>query len=229
MQIYMVVAAAICMGLQRVVPLPRVWLFLEAFYMLFAAAGLVWALEFLLGRLPDFRFKFALIPALTILLVVGALFSALGGRRASIARQNDSPEEFAAAYIAENIQPEETIVAVPPVDIQTAYYLLAQGIPFDRFYQRDHPAEIKTALVLVRTNAKESTVRDVLAYYGLEADFIIGRAELVYEYGQLQIYSVTAKRRSGRPMCPPSIRAGAQVCPYGNDNLAAFTKSANRP
>ena len=38
MQVFLVLAIATLMLLQRVVPLPRVWLFLEAFYMLFAAA-----------------------------------------------------------------------------------------------------------------------------------------------------------------------------------------------
>jgi hypothetical protein len=191
----MVIAAALCMALQRVVPLPRVWLFIEAFYMLFAAAGLVWALEFLLGYLPTFRFKSALTPTLTVLLALGTLINTLGGWRTSIVQENDSPEEFAAAYILENIQPDDTIIALPPVDIQTAYYLLIQGIPFDRFFQRDHPSEIKKALVLVRTNAKDDTLKSVLNYYELAPNFLLGRATLVYEYGPLQIYSVPARRK----------------------------------
>ncbi len=195
LQVYMVIAAALCMALQRVVPLPRVWLFLEAFYMLFAAAGLVWALEFILGYLPNFRFKSALTPTLTILLVLAALVNTLGGWRTAIVQENDSPEQFAAAYILENIQPDETLIATPPVDIQTAYYLLVQGIPFDRFYQPDHPVEIKKALVLVRTNAKDDTLKSVLDYYELAPNFALGRATLVYEYGPLQIYSVPARRK----------------------------------
>jgi hypothetical protein len=195
LQIYLIVAAAVCMALQRVVPLPRVWLFLEAFYMLFVAAGMVWVLEWLLGFLSTFRFKSALIPTLTILLPLGALLSTLSGWRTAIVQENDSPEEFAAAYILENIQPDDTIIALPPVDIQTAYYLLVQGIPFDRFFQRDHPSEIKKALVLVRTNAKDDTLKSVLNYYELAPNFLLGRATLVYEYGPLQIYSVPARRK----------------------------------
>lgn len=195
LQVYLVIAAAICMAIQRVVPLPRVWLFLEAFYMLFAAAGLVWALEWLLAYLPSFHFKPALLPMLTILLVLGAFFSTLGGWRTAIVQENDSPEQFAAAYILENIQPDDTLIALPPVDIQTAYYLLVQGIPFDRFFQRDHPTEIKKALVLVRTNAKDATLKSVLEYYELTSNFALGRATLVYEYGPLQIYSVPARRK----------------------------------
>lgn len=195
LQIYLVVAAAICMALQRVVPLPRVWLFLEAFYVIFAATGLVWALEFLLGYLPSLRFKTALIPALTAFLTIATLVNTLGSWRTAIVQQNDSPEEFVAEFIIANIQPEDTIVALPPVDIQTAYYLLIQGLPFDRFYQRDHPVEIKNALVLVRTNAKDDTLKSVLDHYELTPNFLLGRAKLVYEYGPLQVYSVPARRK----------------------------------
>ncbi len=191
--IFLVLAIAILMLIQRVVPLPRVWLFLEAFYLLFSAAGLTWLADLILRNLLSPPLKDGLL-SVSILLIPLIYFAiSIQGTHFSIVRQNDSPEEFAAGNILENIQPEDTLIAVPPTDIQTAYYLVIKGIPFDRFYQPDHPAQMQNALVLVRTNSKQGTPKSVLQYFDLTQHFILARAELVYEYGPLQVYSIPAR------------------------------------
>lgn len=190
----MTLAIAVSMLVQRVVPLPRVWLFLEAFYMLFAAAGLTWLIELVLNRFP-MRFNSAVIPSAIILVTAGILVSTVTSARTATVQKRDSPEEMAAAYILAHIQPEDTLVAVSPVDIQTAYYLVVNGLSYDRFYQPSRPAKIQNALVLARTNSSDSTYRSVLKYYDLSSSFILRRAKLVYEYGPLQIYSIPAKAK----------------------------------
>jgi hypothetical protein len=195
MQVFLVIAIAFFMILQRVVPLPRVWLFLEAFYMLFAAAGLVWLADMMLKKIAAARLRDSILAATILLIVAGYLVNTIYGLRAATVQGNDLPEEFAAAYIQAHIQPEDTLIALPPVDIQTAYYLTINGIPFDRFYQPDHPTEIQNALVVLRTNSKNNTPQKVLDVYGLTPGFDLSAAELVYEYGPLQIYSIPAKRR----------------------------------
>lgn len=195
MQVFLVLAIFSLMLIQRVVPLPRVWLFLDAFYMLFAAAGLTWLGDLILQKFFTPRLKDNLVSIVILLVPIIYLISSIQGIRTAIVQGNDSPEEFAAAYIQEHIQPEDTIVALPPVDIQIAYYLVIHGVPFERFYQPDHPAEIKKALVLVRTNSKDNTPRLVLNYYEMVRSFAIGQAKLVYEYGTLQVYSIPARRK----------------------------------
>src|SRR6266498_1428790 len=48
--VFLALGAAIIVVLQRVTPLPRIWLYLEVFYLMFAGAGLVWLAELLLSR-----------------------------------------------------------------------------------------------------------------------------------------------------------------------------------
>jgi hypothetical protein len=193
MQVFLVIAIAFFMVAQRVVPLPRVWLFLEAFYMIFAAAGLVWLVDMILQKVATARLRESILSTAILMIVAGHLASTLQGLRVAIVQENDLPEEFVAAYILEHIQPEDTIIALAPVDIQTAYYLAIGGVSFDRFYQKDRPAEFQNALILVRTNSKENTPRSVLMYYELTHVFILSRAKMVYEYGPLQVYSVPAR------------------------------------
>ena len=193
MQVFLALAIAVLMLLQRVVPLPRVWLFLEAFYMLFAAAGLIWLADVMLKKIAAARLRDGILATTILLIVAGYLVNTIYGLRAATVQGNDLPEEFAAAYIQDHIQPEDTLIALPPVDIQTAYYLTINGIPFDRFYQPDHPTEIQNALVVLRTNSKNNTPQKVLDVYGLTPGFNLSAAEMVYEYGPLQIYSIPAR------------------------------------
>ena len=103
------------------------------------------------------------------------------------------PEAYAAEYLAGHLHPEDTIVATGPVDIQTAYYLSLHGIPFDRFYKRDHPVEIQNALVMLRENSKYKTPESVVKFFKLDRRLDLSAAELVFEYASVQIYSIPAK------------------------------------
>jgi hypothetical protein len=195
LQIFLILAISILMLVQRVVPLPRVWLFLEAFYLLFAAAGLTWLADLILRSLLSPRLKDGILSAAILLVPVAYFAVSIQGTHFAVVQENDSPEEFAAAYIIEHIQSEDTLIAVPPTDIQTAYYLTINGVLFDRFHQPDHPMPIQNALVLVRTNSKYDTPKSILQYFDLTRDFILVRASLVYEYGPLQVYSIPARQR----------------------------------
>jgi hypothetical protein len=103
------------------------------------------------------------------------------------------PEAYAAEYIADHLKPEDTIVATGPVDIQAAYYLSLHGIPFDRFYKRDHPVKVQNALVLLRENSKYKTPESVVDFFKLDRALDLSAAELVFEYASVQIYSIPAK------------------------------------
>lgn len=192
LQVFLILAIAILMIAQRVVPLPRVWLFLEAHYLLFSAAGLIWLAGKAGAFLPS-RLKDHILTAVILLGPILYFAYFMQSSHYAMVRANDAPEEFAARYVLQTIQPEDTLIAVPPTDIQTAYYLAIQGIPFERFYQPDHPVAIQNALVLVRTNSKYDSLKSVLQYFELTRNFALARAKLVYEYGPLQIYSVPAR------------------------------------
>jgi 4-amino-4-deoxy-L-arabinose transferase-like glycosyltransferase len=195
MQVFLAVAVAVLVVLQRVTPLPRIWLYLEAFYLMSAMAGLVWLAELLVSRFtkPSFTEK---ILSLVILLVFISVFASI-----LIARQQNPvfldrdllPEAYAAEYLANHLKPEDTIVATGPVGIQTAYYLSLHNIPFERFYQRDHPVKIQNALVMTRKNSKYKMPENVVDFFKLDQVLNLNESKLVYEYANVQIYSIPAK------------------------------------
>ena len=194
LQVFLLIGAFLFMLLQRVVPLFRVWLYLDVFYMLFAATGLTWLVDLLLRLFPPPCRREGVLLSVILSIPLIYLMFLFQGANTSILQAEDFPEKHAAAYIQGHIQLKDTIIALPPVDIQTAYYLAINGIPFERFYQPDHPVEIQNALVLLRDNSKYNTPISVLKHLGLSRDFIISKAVLVYEYGHLKIYSIPARK-----------------------------------
>ena len=195
MQVFLVLGAAIIVLLQRVTPLPRIWLYLEVFYLMFAAAGLVWLVEFLLHRMTSPAQVQKILSGSLLLLFIGVFVNALIVRQQNPVYQDRDllPESYAADYLAAHLRPEDTIVATGPVDIQTAYYLSLHHIPFERFYQRDHPIKIQNALVMSRGNSKYKTPESVVHFFKLDEVLDLSRSELVYEYASVQIYSVPAR------------------------------------
>ena len=194
LQVFLVLAVVILLVLQRVTPTPRIWLYLEVFYLMFAAAGLVWLADLLLLRIAG-PLLAAMILSFGLPLAIGAdCVSILTREQQSIImNRGPLPEQYAANYIADHIKPQDTIVATGTVHIRTAYHLNINGIPFERFYQRGRSGEIQNALVVLRTNSKEDTPEKVLDFFNLTSALDLASAELVYEYGKLQVYSIPAR------------------------------------
>jgi hypothetical protein len=195
LQVFVALGAAIIVVLQRVTPLPRIWLYLEVFYLMFAAAGLVWLAEWLVGRFAAPSLTQKILSVAILLVFIGVCTNSLIARQQNPVFQDLDllPESYAADYLAGHLTPADTIVATGPVDIQTAYYLSLHDIPFERFYQRDHPVKIQNALVMVRQNSKYKTPESVVDFFKLDQVLDLPRAELVYEYASVQIYSIPSK------------------------------------
>ena len=194
LQVFLGLAVAILLLLQRVTPLPRNWLYLEAFYLLFAAAGLVWLADSLIRKIAGPPQTERILSFAILLAVIGACIGILISRRQSVVmNRGPLPEQYAANYIVDHLESEDTIIATGPVIIRTAYYSIINGIPFDRFYQRDHPVRIQNALVLLRKNSKYNTPQKVLDFFKLGSALDLSSAELVFAYGKLQIYSIPAR------------------------------------
>jgi hypothetical protein len=195
LQIFLAFAVAVLLVLQRVSPLPRIWIYLEAFYLMFAAAGVVWLVDLLLQKIAGITWTARALSVAILLVFIGAFTSMLIARAQNPVFQDQDllPEAYAAEYIAGHLEPDDTIVATGPVDIQTAYYLSRHGISFDRFYKRDHPVEIQNALVMLRENSKYKTPEKVVEFFKLESALDMRAAELVFEYASVQVYSIPAK------------------------------------
>ncbi|HSD85189.1 MAG TPA: glycosyltransferase family 39 protein [Anaerolineae bacterium] len=194
LQVFLALALAILLALQRVTPTPRIWLYLEVFYLMFAAAGWLWLVDGMARRLiaPPLAERFLSFAILLVFLGVFAS-SLIARQQNGTATDVHSPEEYAANYLADHLQPQDTLVASGPVDIETAYYLSLHGISFDRFYKRDHPVPIQTALVLVRKKTNYETPESVVKFFKLDQTLDLEAAELVFEYANVQVYSVPAK------------------------------------
>jgi 4-amino-4-deoxy-L-arabinose transferase-like glycosyltransferase len=188
LQLMMMLAIIVLLVIQRVAPFPRMWIFLEIFFMVFAGAGLVWLIETLTARVPSAG---KTIPV-AILFIVFTVFTAkyFNTRQASIAAGKDFPEQHAAEYLAASLKTTDTIFSIAPVDMQLAYYLYMNGIPYTVFYQRDHPSIIENALIVLRKNTRYNTPERVLEFYNLTSQFDLGSSVLDYEYGPLNIFSV---------------------------------------
>lgn len=197
LQILLVLAIVTLLVLQRVTPTPRIWLYLEVFYLMFVAAGLVWLVELLIrtSQLAQPQMTERVLSLAILAIFIGIFANALIARQQNPVEidRDRSPEEYAANYLAGHLQPEDTLVATGPVDIETAYYLSLHGISFDRFYKRDHPVEIQNALVLIRENSKYQTPESVVDFFKLNQQLDLTAAELVFEYANVQIYSVPAR------------------------------------
>jgi 4-amino-4-deoxy-L-arabinose transferase-like glycosyltransferase len=195
MQVFLVLAVAVVLVIQRVAPLARVWMYLDAFYLIFAAAGLVWFVELVLNKFIRSVYT-ARIVSTAILLVMGiALINSYLEiqQGALVPNSNDLPEQHAAQYLASHLQKEDKILSISPVDIQTAYYLYLYGLPYDFFYQRSHPVPVENAVIVLRVNSKYNTPEEVLKFFDLEKNFNPAYAQLIYEYGPVQVFSIRAK------------------------------------
>jgi len=194
-QVFLVLAIVILLGIQRVTPFGRVFLYLEAFYLIFAAAGLVWLADLLIHKIAG-RPLTEMILSSIILLMLISVFAGIWRKsqnETALADRDLQAEGHVALYIADHITPEEVILATAPVDIQTAYYLKLLDIPFDRFYKRDHPVEITHALILVNKKSKDDTPESVLDFYKLTPEIDLDSIEFLYEYAKVQLYAVSAK------------------------------------
>lgn len=194
--ICLVLAIAVLLLVQRVAPLARVWMYLEAFYMILAGAGLAWLMEVVLNRIfvnPQHTARL-----ISVVVLLAAVFVFMDNfletqTGAALADRDQLPEQYAAEYLASHLGPEDVILSLAPVDIQTAYYLHINGVTYDVFYQRDHPVEISNAVVVLRTNSRYKTPESVLDFYKVTSGFDLNSARLLYEYGPVNVFSIPAK------------------------------------
>ncbi len=195
LQVFLVLAIMIVLVIQRVAPLARVWMYLEAFYLIFAAGGLIWLIELVMNRLirPSLTDRIVSTGILLVMLVAFANIYQETQQGSLVPNRDDMPEQYAAQYLASHLQVQDKILSISPVDIQTAYYLYMYGVPYDVFYQRDHPVPVENAVVVLRTNSKYNTPEEVLKFFKISENFDLSLAKLVYEYGPIQVFSIPAR------------------------------------
>jgi len=198
LQVFIIIGAGVMLVLQRVMPLPRIWGYLEMFYFLFSAAGLIGVGHLMFNTVKKEQIGQTLLSGFVLLAVILVFTNVTLKTQNKQARLDRpvAPELFAAEYLATHLTDKDTLVAVAPADIRTAYYLKIKGVPYDVFYQRDHPVDIQNALVLVRTRGEYNinTLEKVLDFFDLTSRLNTASSQQVFEYGPLFIYSIPANR-----------------------------------
>ena len=196
LQLFLFLAIAILLVLQRVTPLPRIWIYLELFCVIFSIAGLIWFMEALLKKIMgQINFDRVFPPIILVFTLTIFIISIRTMQDpAAVAERGKMPEQYAADYLTDHLKPGDTILSIAPVDIRTAYYLKINGVPYDIFYQRDHPMEFQNALVIFRHREEYNTPEKVVDFFHLLSKLDMASAELVYEYGELQIYSIPTNK-----------------------------------
>jgi hypothetical protein len=77
--------------------------------------------------------------------------------------------------------------------MRTAYYLYMNDVPYDVFYQRDHPTRFQNAIIVLRNTTKYNTPESVLDFFKLSSVYDPQTAQLIFEYGPLDVFSVPAR------------------------------------
>ena len=196
LQLFLFLAIAILLVLQRIAPLPRIWMYLELFCVFFSVAGLAWVVEMLFIKMAKETFFNRIFPMAALLFTIAILVnSAVNTQNPSaIADQTVQPEQVAAEYIASHLKTGDIILATGPVDMLTAYHLKILGVSYDIFYQRKHPLEFQNALVVLRVKGNFNTPEKLIESYDLLSKLDPSEAELVFEYGDLQVYSIQSRQ-----------------------------------
>jgi len=197
MQIFLVLGAGVMVTIQRVAPLPRIWGYLEVFFLFYATAGFVWLLQLISNTLIDPQNTSKLLSGVILVGVLIAFINVTIKTQSPAARADRTiaPEQLAANYIAEHITENDTVVAPAPVDLQTAYYLKILGVPYEVFQQRGAPMEKTNALVVLRWRGegKVKTMDKLLEVFKLKNTLNMDASKVVFEYGPLQIFSVPTR------------------------------------
>jgi hypothetical protein len=174
---------------QRVAPWPRVWLFLLVFYLLWSAAGWSSLIGIALSKIRSSKLQI-------FFLVIICLTTVTGYTAFLKDPEFSNPEKYlmkdVADFVTENITTEDTLVAVSPVPVRVGYYLMINGIPYEKFYNRDRKGAIQHAIVMVAENSKFPTLQKVIEFQKLNEKLDINKAVLLQSYKQVLIYSVPA-------------------------------------
>jgi hypothetical protein len=179
---------------RQVAPWPRVWLFLLPLFLMWASAGMVIAGQALLARweLPRLAFVLAAL-ALTAWLSVN-LFQIQSANFFKNPGNLGEAEEM-TVFIQQNLNPEDVVVVVIPLNYPTRYYFNRYGIADKYLCGARCPADFERALVVV--NEREGqTLESVLDKVHLSGQINLDSEEVIHEYASTKLYAFKPKRAS---------------------------------
>lgn len=179
------------LGLQRVAPWPRVWLFLLPIAWTWAWAGLFGLFELAWQRIknsPEKSLQFhtwqraALVLAACVLTLALSL-NVVSAKSPMLARDTGTfgDAEDAALFLKTQLQPGDVVLVVSPLNYPLRYYFAHYDIPMQYLYRRSQHPEFQRALVLVNPaygQTLDSVLKDIEVQDLLDAS----TARVIHQY-----------------------------------------------
>lgn len=147
---------ALALVVQRVTPLPRIWLFLLPPLLILASAGLTGLGSLIASQLqPNARkgLLAAAVASLSLILISGTLRGDLSYRPDQPLYGPVSEAREIAPALLEQVQPSELIAANSPVQAPLRFRLLQLGAPESLFYDENTPQNFQKMIVVVERGA----------------------------------------------------------------------------
>jgi hypothetical protein len=172
--------------IQRPEGVTKIWVFLQAPFMIWCAAGLV-------GLLKDLRLKFARNLPVAAVLVGAAVLAALAAAAVivpTIPRRwaDKGPTENTVLALKDRLQPQDLIIIDAPFDASVWYYAHLYGLAESRFDQR-RPFD---RLFVIVSRADGQTVASVLQDRGPDPSSVDpAAAKFVLNFENLDTYLVS--------------------------------------
>ena len=174
--------------LRKVAPFDRMWLFAAPIFLIWAAAGLWFLLDGLLGKVTA-KFKSFHVIFTTCLLVLACFILAFFGNTYQFKIMNRNAKyEQAALFLRDYISPTDVVVTTFPDDAPLRYYYqLYQPFPDDVFSYRVNYRRI----LVIANPASGQTVDSVLQQQNFPLELSeIPSANLLVEYDGLGIFEL---------------------------------------
>ena len=172
---------------QRVVPFERVWLFLLPLYLLTAAAGILFLLRPLSGRVGGGEATTAIVLALV-------LAGSLAGNAVATQSVSESEDtstfrdsEQVAALLVDQLRPGDKVLVAPPADAILEYQLSRRGLDAAELIYWTQQGDTSRFYVVVKKGGGEYTLAEVLADDRL-ADAHLGEPRLLRRYEEARVY-----------------------------------------
>ncbi len=175
---------AAVMWVRGLAPLPRNWVFIAPFVLLWVAAGWAAVADFILTRLRRPAWLPALAAALALLGAVAGLWHAATTARVRLAQP--SLEERLAIYIDAEIGPTGRALTTSPLRAPILYYLGLRGETAEYLYTEGDPVDWAAVVIGLNNETLESDA----AKHGWAQWLDIPAAERIYTTGPAEIWRV---------------------------------------
>jgi len=172
---------------QRVSPPPRTWLFLGPVMCCLSACG--WA-EWI-SRTGIRRYHRVLLGALLLVAGLWPVFNIIRNESILTSQETGSfPDaQQIVSDLADELRPDEPVVAISPASAPLVYYALRQGVARRHFDPA--PASARSAIVVVERNPRQQ-IEDVLHQLQISSRFTPESAVLLKQYPGAEVFRISS-------------------------------------